>query len=419
MRVQRKVQQLSFGAGAPSDKITPVMDFLKENYQIEVNRYDPNQIRIRSLKKNYRFPVSLDDISIHMMQFGIQHTRSMIRMLLLSPNQMKTYDPITEYFDRVGKMEITESHIDKLIAHLRVREFGDRPEGEYQKRAAYYIRKWLVAAAACAMGKYANEAVLVFVSETGGNGKTTLARFLCPPELSEIFATSTRNKSVFDPEQAMVRNFFVLYDEMCGITPAVAEDFKQMMSAQQLTVRLKGDLCPIRRKRIASVIGTTNNRVGIRHGFLFPAIGTRRFICIHLDSIDFEYRNTVDIDLIWAEAIRLSRDADYNYELTQEDYDELDRINQRYIVDTPASTLIQQIFTMPDGKDPDSEKWMTPTEIMAELRRFRLISNDVARFVSPWHVGEALRALGYVQKMIYGDGKRLYKYHVKPIICNE
>ena len=107
MRVQRKVQQLSFGAGAPSDKITQVMDFLKENYQIEVNRYDPNQIRIRSLKKNYRFPVSLDDISIHMMQMGIQHTRSMVQMILRSPNQMKTYDPITEYFDRVGKMEIT------------------------------------------------------------------------------------------------------------------------------------------------------------------------------------------------------------------------------------------------------------------------------------------------------------------------
>ena len=121
MRVQRKVQQLSFGAGAPSDKITPVMDFLKENYQIEVNRYDPNQIRIRSLKKNYRFPVSLDDISIHMMLMGIQHTRSMVQMILRSPNQMKTYDPITEYFDRVGKMDVTESHIDKLIAHLRVR----------------------------------------------------------------------------------------------------------------------------------------------------------------------------------------------------------------------------------------------------------------------------------------------------------
>ena len=288
MRVQRKVQQLSFGAGAPSDKITPVMDFLKENYQIEVNRYDPNQIRIRSLKKNYRFPVSLDDISIHMMQFGIQHTRSMIRMLLLSPNQMKTYDPITEYFDRVGKLEITESHIDKLIAHLRVREFGDRPEGEYQKRGVLYPQM----ARRCGGlrdGTYANEVALVFVSETEGNGKTTLARFLCPPALSEMLVASRRDKTVFDLEQAMVRNFFILYDEMYGLTSSSAEGFKTVMSAGQLAVRFKGELCSVPRRRIASVIGTTNNRMGNNSGFLYPAIGTRRFICIHLDSIDFDY----------------------------------------------------------------------------------------------------------------------------------
>ena len=419
MRVQRKVQQLPFGAGAPSDKITPVMDFLKENYQIEVNRYDPNQIRIRSLKKNYRFPVSLDDISIHMMQFGIQHTRSMIRMLLLSPNQMKTYDPITEYFDRVGKLEITESHIDKLIAHLRVREFGDRPEGEYQKRAAYYIRKWLVAAAACATGTYANEVALVFVSETEGNGKTTLARFLCPPALSEMLVASRRDKTVFDLEQAMVRNFFILYDEMYGLTSSSAEGFKTVMSAGQLAVRFKGELCSVPRRRIASVIGTTNNRMGNNSGFLYPAIGTRRFICIHLDSIDFDYMGAVDIDRVWAEAIQLSRQADYNYRLTQADYDDLDEANQRYIVDTPASNLLQQVYMLPDGTDPDSERWMTTTEIINELRRLRLIKSDISRYINPKLVGAAMRALRFERKKIYGNGERLYKYHVKTIIFDE
>ncbi len=419
MRVQRKVQQLSFGAGAPSDKITPVMDFLKENYQIEVNRYDPNQIRIRSLKKNYRFPVSLDDISIHMMQMGIQHTRSMVQMILRSPNQMKTYDPITEYFDRVGKMEITESHIDKLIAHLRVREFDDRPEGEYQKRAAYYIRKWLVAAAACATGSYVNEAALVFVSETEGNGKTTLARFLCPPALSEMFATSSRDKQLYSMDQAVVRNFLVLYDEMYGISPGMAEEFKTTMSAGQLAVRFKGDLCPVPRRRIASVIGTTNNRMGNNYGFLSPAIGTRRFICIHLDSIDFDYMGAVDIDRVWAEAIQLSRQADYNYRLTQADYDDLDEANQRYIVDTPASNLLQQVYMLPDGTDPDSERWMTTTEIINELRRMRVIKSDMSKYVTPKLVGAALRALRFERKMIYGNGERMYKYHVKTIIFDE
>ena len=81
------------------DKITPVTDFLRANYQIETNRYDPSVMRIRSLKKLYNFPVSVDDISLHMMQEGIPHTRQMIQMILRSPNQIKRYDPVKEYFD--------------------------------------------------------------------------------------------------------------------------------------------------------------------------------------------------------------------------------------------------------------------------------------------------------------------------------
>ena len=220
-------------------------------------------------------------------------------------------------------------------------------------------------------------------------------------------------------DQAVVRNFLVLYDEMYGISPGMAEEFKTTMSAGQLAVRFKGDLCPVPRRRIASVIGTTNNRMGNNYGFLSPAIGTRRFICIHLDSIDFDYMGAVDIDRVWAEAIQLSRQADYNYRLTQADYDDLDEANQRYIVDTPASNLLQQVYMLPDGTDPDSERWMTTTEIINELRRMRVIKSDMSKYVTPKLVGAALRALRFERKMIYGNGERMYKYHVKTIIFDE
>ena len=159
--------------------------------------------------------------------------------------------------------------------------------------------------------------------------------------------------------------------------------------------------------------------MGNNSGFLYPAIGTRRFICIHLDSIDFDYMGAVDIDRVWAEAIQLSRQADYNYRLTQADYDDLDEANQRYIVDTPASNLLQQVYMLPDGTDPDSERWMTTTEIINELRRLRLIKSDISRYINPKLVGAAMRALRFERKKIYGNGERLYKYHVKTIIFDE
>ena len=74
---------------------------------------------------------------------------------------------------------------------------------------------------------------------------------------------------------------------------------------------------------------------------------------------------------------------------------------------------------LPDGTDPDSERWMTTTEIINELRRMRVIKSDMSKYVTPKLVGAALRALRFERKKIYGNGDRLYKYHVKPIICNE
>ena len=417
MKIQpkRKIQPLSLGSTQASDKVTPVMDFLRENYQIETNRYNPSIMRVRSLKKIYNFPVSVDDISLHMLQEGVPHTRQMIQMILRSPNQIKRYDPVKEYFEGLRGHLPEESHIDRLLSHIRVREFGDRPAGYYQQRAVRYIRRWLAAAAACALGKYANEAALVFVNEDEGDGKSTLARSLCPGPLQDMFVTSSSDHRSFNADQAMVTNFLVLFDEMRGITPARAEDFKMLLSAQKLPVRMKGDLCPIPRPRIASVLITTNNRMGSRHGFLYPALGTRRFVCIHVERIDWSYAEKVDVDALWAEALALSEDPDFDFRLGREDYAELGEVNQRYIIESPASVLLQRVYTLPDGTEQD-EMWRTPTEVVAELHRLRLVKSDVARFITPRNVGEALRSLGFERKMIYGAGERLYKYHLKPLL---
>ena len=415
VRSKRKIQPLSLPSDKGCDKITPVTDFLRANYQIETNRYDPSVMRIRSLKKLYNFPDSVDDISLHMMQEGIPHTRQMIQMILRSPNQIKRYDPVKEYFDGLRGHLPEESHIDKLISHIRVREFGDRPRGYYQERAGRYIRRWLAAAAACALGRYANEAALVLVNEDEGDGKSALARSLCPAPLQDMFVTSSSDHRSFNPDQAMVTNFLVLFDEMRGITPARAEDFKMLLSSHTLPVRMRGDLCPIPRQRIASVLITTNNRMGSRHGFLYPALGTRRFICLHIEHIDWNYAGQVDVDALWAEALALCENPDFGYRLNREDYAEFAEVNQRYIIESPASVLLQQVFTLPDGTE-ETETWLTPTEVVAELHRLRLVKADVARYITPRHVGEALRSLGFTRKMIYGAGERLYKYHLKSLI---
>ena len=413
-----RVQPLkATGTAFSSDKVTPVIDFLKSNYRIEVNKYDRTQMRIASTgTKVYTFPPSLDDISIHMMQAGIPHTKTLVRMLLNSPNQIASYDPVKEYFAGLRNIEADdESHIDRLIAHLRVREFDDRPAGYYKEMAARFIRKWLVAAAACATGDYANEAALVFVGDREGSGKTSLAKFLCPEPLREMMTLSHADRRVFNIDQAVTSNFLVLYDEMHGLSASTAEEFKKVMSARSLPVKLRGEFGPVVRPRIASVLATTNNRTGFKSGFLCPALGTRRFISIYLESIDFDYADNVNVDRLWAEALALAADPDYDYRYSQEEFAELKEANQRYMIETPASAVLQQVFDLPEGDDDAAAQLLTSTEVMALLQERRMIRADVARYMTPKHIGEALTALGFRREMIYGAGERRYKYRVRTL----
>lgn len=409
-----KVRALNL-ASAVTDKVTQVMDFLKENYLIEVNKYDHTQMRIRSLKRIYSSPPSVDDIYLHMMQEGIPPTDTIIRKILRSPNYTKTYDPIRQYFDSLQDIHPEESQIDKLIAHLQVREFGDHPAGYYTARAARLIRLWLVGTVACALGKHVNEAALVLVGEDGGAGKTYLSTFLCPAPLKGMMVKSSSDRRVFNMEQAATSNFIMLFDEMCGLNSSTSEDFKKTLSAPALDVKLRGDLCPVSRPRIASAIMTTNNRTGFRKGFLLQSMGLRRFMCVHIDGIDHDYSNVVDIDELWAEALHLSQDPDYCLQLTQEDYREFEEFNQRYILETPAGTLIQQILRIPENDNDDSVEWLTASEIFIELRDKRLINSSIVKHVSPQYVGEAMRALGFTRKSINDSGDRRYKYGVQRI----
>lgn len=407
-----KIKPLQTSSVSFGDKVTPVIDFLKHNYRIEINRYDRTQMRIASTgTKIYTFPPSVDDISLHMMQEGIPHTRTLIKMLLNSPNHIAAYDPIMEYFKSLEAITPAESHIDRLLSHIKVREWGDRTDGFYTNNAAKYIRKWLASAAACATTDFANEAALLFISEREGNGKTSLARFLCPPELHDMSVISSADRRAFSLEQAVVSNFMVLYDEMNGLTPSVAEEYKMALSARQLSVKMRGDFCPIVRPRIGSVIGTSNNRIGHRYGCLHPALGTRRFIPIYIDEIDFDYIDNVDINMVWAEALALSRDQQYNHSYTQEDFEELHALNQRYIIDTPASTMLQHVYRASETSDQDIV-WLNASEILADLQERHLIKSDMVKYFTPKHIGEAMTQLGFERQMIYGNGDRLYRYCV-------
>ncbi len=395
------------------DKVAPVISWLNENYEVRINSYDTTQTRIVSKQKKYDYPITLNDIRIHMLSDALPCSDSLLRMIVTSRNQMRSFNPIEEYFNMVRGTYKGSSHIDFLAAHIKVVDFGDKPANYYNLRAIKLLKKWMVAACACALGKTPNDVQMVFVQEQEGTGKTTLSEFLCPPELKEMLTRSSNDPKVFNIEREFSSNFFVFFDEFIGLQGNNnAETFKSTMSAREMKIKTKNDPFPVVKPRIASGIATSNNKTGKYSGFLTRSLGTRRFAIIHIEELK-DYRGKIDINQIWAEALLLCEgDTDFDYIWNQDDFAEFREFNVRYLIETPATVLISQNYRVPNHNEDGD--WMQPQDIIRDLRERRLLKSEFIRDITPERVGEALMALGFTKKprRIRGIDTPRYCYHI-------
>ena len=112
-----KVLDLDFGKhdqGLRGNRIRQALEFLSQHYDIRINKFKLSEKEIYSKTKKYTFPPSLDDISLHMQEEEIQLSDATLRKIINSPNQIKTYNPIKEYFESIENTFKGSSHIDKL-----------------------------------------------------------------------------------------------------------------------------------------------------------------------------------------------------------------------------------------------------------------------------------------------------------------
>jgi predicted P-loop ATPase len=394
------------------NKIRQIIEFLNENYLIRINRFKQSEKEIISKTKHYEFPPSLDDISLHLQENEIAVSDSILRKIINSPNQIKTFNPIQEYFDSLTPYAGV-SHIDKLFNAMTAVNYDDQPEGYYQKRMLRVAKKWLVASVACSLNGDQNEVALGLIQEEEGTGKTSICEFICPEPLKAMMIKSDKEKNGFKMRDAFTENFFVLFDEFIGLTKFTAEGFKSTMSAHHLDVKGHNDPFPRRRQRIANALFTTNNKTGSNRGFLIPSLGTRRFACLHLESIDYEnIMNNVNVDEFWAEALMLLNNG-FDYKFGPDDFNEFKGFNQRFMIETNALQLIESNFTKPlNGSDG---KLMKPSEILQYFVEHKVAGRDVLNELSPEKIGSALKQLGYQKEERRIKGIPSHPYRLTPL----
>lgn len=386
-----------------SNRVALVKEFLDEHYDIKINIFDNTKVTIAAKTREYGHEISMEDISLHMLEEGITGCDSILKKIITSPNQTRPYNPIREYFEGLEGKYAGQSHIERLCGFLKAREYGDKDPGYYQTRLLYTFRKWLVATVACAMGVKENDAMFVVVNNEEGIGKSFLLEFLVPDLLKGYFSRSSKDMNYSD---MFTSNLLINFDEMIGLTRSTAEEFKNILSSRQINVSKRFTTI---RQRYASACGTTN-RDADHGGFLMPDMGTRRFAINHIDDIDWEYNHQVDVDQLWAEAVMLLS-QNFEYTWNPEDFREFGEYNSRFIVQTSSFRLIKENYRVPESGEEDLAEFKQPVEILRDLRAARKVNTSMTT-VTDVNIGMALKLLGFTRfgKKIGGHSR--YGYNV-------
>lgn len=390
-----------------SNRVALVKEFLDAHYDIKINIFDHSKVIIVSKTKKYEEEISIEDISLHMLEDGITGSDSILKKIITSPNQTKPYNPIKEYFESLAGKYSGESHIDRLCSYLKAHDYGDKEEGYYQKRLVYTFRKWIVATVACAMGIKGNDAMFVVVNYDEGIGKSRLVEFMVPDVLKGYFTKSVSDMNFPD---MFTTNFIINFDEMLGLTKSTAEEFKNTLSSEVINVSKRFTTV---KQRYASCAGTSNKDAE-HGGFITLEMGIRRFAVNHIDAINWaEYSHHVDINQIWAEAIMLMG-QDFKYIWNEEDTKEFREYNSRFLVQTSSFKLLKEFYRIPEPGEEDVAVFKMPIDILRDLRAARKVNSSMTT-VSDVNLGISLKQLGYSRFGKKINGSTRYGYNVIPL----
>ena len=399
----------------PHNRLDTIKEWLNENYVVRVNLLDRSKVSLSPTEEctfHYEHPVTEDDILLHAYAEELKVSDKTLRMLLASPNQMESFNPIKDYLESLRGKYKGPSQIDMLCASLHSPEESK----ETIARVSHLLRKWLIATAACALGIRQNDVALGLVGDKAGIGKTTFFEMLIPPCLSEYYQLAQKDERLFNMANSFTQRFILNFDEFAAITKHNEELFKMYMSASVIDIKRPGSRYSEKAPRVASCCFTSNKnqRMG---GFISkPDAGLmRRLAIIEVELID-DNRKRLNVDQLWAEAVMLL-DGKYDPAWTQQEYRQFVEENRQYVIETNALRLIRIYYRKPI--DGEKCEFMSAMEVVLQLKKERKISSAIQQ-VNEVTVGYALTTLGYNYhiKRVPGKGPS-HGYDVVPQFDNQ
>ncbi|WP_298156679.1 VapE domain-containing protein [Flavobacterium sp.] len=365
--------------------------YLNENYDL---RYNAISLAVEINKKSTEdwSVCNENSLWLELQKKSIKIPQNSL-IAILKSDFVPVYNPLKNYFENLPVWDKETDFILQFSNHVILEESENRNQFEY------HFKKWCVRAVKCAIiDTYFNKQAFILTDDGLGQniGKTSWCRFLCPSTLSEYIAQDIPENEK-DARILFAKNFLVNLDELAGLSRKEINKLKSYFTLDKINERLPYDRKNSIIPRVASFIGSTNMST-----FLQDETGSVRWLCFIVKSINWEYRNSFDINNLWAQAYALSQDKDFDSEMSREDIRNNELRNEKFQTISPEMDLIREYIEV--AKNSDGADFLNPTKIMQYLN---LHSPGIR--LTPVGLGKALKSAGFIRTKYEG----IYGYWIK------
>ena len=308
---------------------------------------------------------------------------------LMCSKKIANYHPFQDYLEYLplwdGQDRVTE-------LALRV---SDNPVwvNGFHRWMLGMTAQWLNMESQCA-----NAVAPLLVSTEQGRCKSTFCSRLLPEALQGFYIDKFDLTSVSGCEQKLSLFGLINMDEFDRYSERSQATLKNLMQLRKLTFRKSHRSYYSRLPRIASFIGTSNQKE-----LLTDSTGSRRFLCVEVKKkIDC---TPPDYAQLYAQ-LKAELLAGERFWFSAEEEKEIQENNRAFYKQSPAQEIFFRCFRLP--KDEEAGRMMTATEIFCRLQKK---FPSALRTSNASQMGKTLQALG-VQRIHTRQGNA---YLVVPV----
>ena len=314
---------------------------------------------------------SLNTLCIEARDQGINCWDKDVSRLMCS-KKISNYHPFQDYLEHLplwdGQDRVTE-------LALRV---SDNPVwiNGFHRWMLGMTAQWLSMESQCA-----NAVAPLLISTEQGRCKSTFCSQLLPEALQGFYIDKFDITSVSGCEQKLSLFGLINMDEFDRYSERSQATLKNLMQLRKLTFRKSHRSYYSRLPRIASFIGTSNQKE-----LLTDSTGSRRFLCVEVKKkIDC---TPPDYAQLYAQ-LKTELLAGERFWFSAEEEKEIQENNRAFYKQSPAQEIFFRCFRLP--KEEEAGRMMTATEIFCRLQKK---FPSALRNSNASQMGKVLQAIG-------------------------